>query len=44
MLVLQIGIKELGVRKKLLNAIRDVHTNEWDMTSLKNTEKLSKLT
>lgn len=42
--MIEIGIKELGIRKKLLGAIRDVHTNEWDMSSVKNVEQLKKLT
>lgn len=41
--MIEMGITQLGVRKKLLAAIRDVHSNEWDMKSL-SVENISKLT
>ena len=39
---MQIGVTQLGVRRKILEAIRGVHTNEWDYTGLAvdNTSKL----
>eukprot|EP00112_Aurelia_sp_Birch-Aquarium-sp1_P005748 Seg1651.3 transcript_id=Seg1651.3/GoldUCD/mRNA.D3Y31 product="Ankyrin repeat SAM and basic leucine zipper domain-containing protein 1" protein_id=Seg1651.3/GoldUCD/D3Y31 len=43
--LIQIGVTQLGVRKKILEAIRGAHTNEWDYTALAvdNTSKLSTL-
>ncbi|XP_047122383.1 ankyrin repeat, SAM and basic leucine zipper domain-containing protein 1 isoform X1 [Hydra vulgaris] len=32
--MIEIGITQLGIRKKLIDAIRTVHTNEWEMSSL----------
>lgn len=32
--MIEIGITQLGIRKKLLDSISDVHTNEWDLSSL----------
>jgi len=42
--LIEIGIKELGIRKKLIQAVRDVHTNQWDTTSLKTNQEINKLT
>lgn len=30
------GVKAVGVRKKLLRAIRDIHKKEWETSSLPN--------
>ncbi|XP_028409342.1 ankyrin repeat, SAM and basic leucine zipper domain-containing protein 1-like [Dendronephthya gigantea] len=30
----QIGISQIGIRKKILTATHDVHTKEWDLSSL----------
>ena len=35
----QMGITQVGVRTKILDAIRDVHKKEWDVTSLQPVEK-----
>ena len=35
------GITQVGVRTKILDAIREVHKKEWDMTSLQAMEKHS---
>lgn len=37
----QMGITQVGVRTKILDAIREVHKKEWDMTSLQAMEKHS---
>ena len=33
------GITQVGVRTKILDAIRDVHKKEWDVSSLQAMEK-----
>jgi len=35
------GITQVGVRTKVLDAIREVHKKEWDVTSLQSMEKHS---
>ena len=37
----QMGITQVGVRTRILDAIREVHKKEWDVTSLQATEKHS---
>ena len=32
--VLQMGISQVGVRKRLLDGIRDLHKKEWDMSNV----------
>ncbi|KAK3699914.1 hypothetical protein QZH41_016585 [Actinostola sp. cb2023] len=36
----QIGITQVGVRQKILDAIRDIHVKEWDMSSLQRQKNL----
>ena len=41
--MIEVGITQLGVRKKLLESIRQVHTTEWDTSALTR-DQMSKLT
>lgn len=38
---LQMGITQVGVRTKILDAIREVHKKEWDVASLQSMERHS---
>ena len=39
--ILQMGITQVGVRTKILDAIREVHKKEWDVASLQSMERHS---
>jgi len=40
--MIEIGITQLGIRKKLLDSISDIHRNEWDLSSLSK-DQITKL-